>query len=64
MSSQATGAVVAQKFAHAYEESERLGAELKLFERENAMLRDEIDRSASPVHACLLCCPYVLQAAG
>lgn len=54
MANQATGAIVAKKFAHAYEESERLAAELGMFERENAMLRDEIDR-------CLLvCCSHVL----
>jgi hypothetical protein len=44
MANQATGAIVAKKFAHAYEESERLTAELSMFDRENAMLRDEIDR--------------------
>ncbi len=44
MAQQATGTVVAKKFAHAYEESERLAAELGMFERENAMLKDEIER--------------------
>ena len=44
MAQQATGTVVAKKFAHAYEESERLAAELGMFERENAMLKDEIQR--------------------
>ena len=44
MAQMVTGAVVAKKFAQAYEESERLAAELELFHRENAMLRDEIDR--------------------
>ena len=44
MAQMVTGAVVAKKFAQAYEESERLAAELELFNRENAMLRDEIDR--------------------
>ena len=38
MAHQATGSVVAKKFAHAYEESERLAAELGMFQRENAML--------------------------
>jgi hypothetical protein len=33
MAHQATGTVVAKKFANAYEESERLNAELKMFER-------------------------------
>jgi len=44
MAHQATGAIVAKKFAHAYEESERLAAELSIYQHENAMLRDEIDR--------------------
>ena len=33
MAQQATGTVVAKKFANAYEESERLAAELSMFER-------------------------------
>ena len=51
MARQATGSVVAKKFAHAYEESERLAAELGMFQRENAMLKDEIERSVQTLCA-------------
>jgi hypothetical protein len=55
MARQATGSVVAKKFAHAYEESERLAAELGMFQRENAMLKDEIERSVQTRFARVDC---------
>jgi len=59
MAHQATGAVVAKKFAHAYEESERLAAELSMFERENGMLRDEIERSLPVLAVAIMCCRHL-----
>ena len=40
-----------EDLAHAYEESERLAAELGMFQRENAMLKDEIERSVQTLCA-------------
>jgi len=63
MAHQATGAIVAKKFAHAYEESERLAAELSMFQHENAKIRDEIDRCLKHLSQSLPACAAVMSLA-